>query len=1299
MLAFKRQATTGKSQRMSHRQNEKQNLSRRTFLKGIGLAPLLFRPSPFFGSPHPFFPSPHPPGLPVSPGFADFRVTPHYPARSPLEDVLRRVAPGTDEFVTEKYAYEIAPLLDQWSEALKVSPRGLSLLENFLDAAIETGSIAHPEETRLRTGNGIEVTRRKFATDLHPGRERFVSEMHTWLGSDSQVETAEFEIVGIEELASSPLAVRLDIRYDLVALRHDQVREERVGLWKTEWARDPTGAWKARRWEATEETVAAVRGPAFVDVSAQALGGVESYSNQMLRGADFWRTVLDGACGIDVYGNNGVAAGDFDNDGFDDLYVCQPPGLPNKLYRNRGDGTFEDVTEKAGVGVLDGTACAIFADFENRGLQDLLVVCGSGPLLFVNQGNGTFSLRRDAFKFAAPPQGTFTHASVADYDRDGRLDIYFCLYSYYLGLDQYHYPAPYFDARNGPPNFLLHNEGDGTFVDRTGAAGLNAENDRYSFACAWGDYTGNGLPDLYVANDFGRSNLYRNNGDGSFSAVSSEAGVNDAGAGMSAAWSDFDNSGKPSIYVANMWSAAGQRVSQQKIFQEKSPESIRALYQRHARGNSLYRNEGNGKFENISRQAGAEMGRWAWCSDLWDFDHDGYPDLYVANGYISGPNTTQKEKSIDLGSFFWRQVVGKSLDDNTPSLAYEHGWNALNELIRSDGSWSGYERNVMFANNRDGTFSEVSGAVGLDFIEDSRSFALADIDHDGRLEVILKNRNAPQLRILRNAMQEIGRSIAFRLRGTKSNRDAIGAAVTVEAGTLRQTRYLQAGSGFLAQHAKEVFFGIGAAEGTVRASIRWPSGLTQQFEHLPANHRIEIEEGSATFTAKPFAASPSAWSQAQAPAMSETLPTQIETWLIDPLRAPDFSLPDQTGKTRQLSSFRGRYLLLNFWATAGPSSCDELKLLARHANSLAASELDVAAVNVDNSDSAAAARSFATQQGFPFPALFATEETIGIYNIIYRYLFDRRRDLGVPTSFLLDKEGMIVKVYQGSLRPEKLLEDVRSIPSTATERLQKALPLGGALYQAAFQRNDFTYGVALFQHGYLEQAAASFQQVVAAKPDNPDAYYNLGTLYLRRNDLEDARGYLEKTVKLKPDYPEAWNNLGMIAAQQGHADGAVKNFEQSLQYRPTYAIALLNLGNLYRRERLFDKAQEYLNRAYQIQPDDPEINYGLGMFFAQQGQMQQASQYLKKAVELRPDYPEALNNLGVLSVQTQNYSQAEEQFKTCVRVAPDFDQAYLNLARLYAMRGDKNAARAIVQDLLRIQPENAGARQAMELLQ
>src|SRR5208282_4164241 len=409
--------------------------------------------------------------------------------------------------------------------------------------------------------------------------------------------------------------------------------------------------------------------------------------------------------------------------------------------------------------------------------------------------NGKFLLKRDAFQFARPPQGTFTHAAVADYDRDGRLDIYFCLYSYYLGLDQYHYPAPYFDARNGPPNFLLHNEGNATFRDRTEAAGLNVDNDRYSFAGAWGDYNSDGSPDLYVANDFGRNNLYRNNGDGTFACVSAEAGVEDVGAGMSASWFDSDNDGKQDIYAAAMWSAAGMRVSEQELFHQKEPENIRALYRQHARGNALYRNQGNGKFQNVGGQTGVEMGRWAWCSDAWDFDHDGYPDLYIANGYISASENSAPDKR-DLSSFFWRQLVAKSPQNQTPSLQYEQGWNAINELIRSDSSWDGRERNVFYANNRDGTFSEVSGAVGLDFIEDSRSFALADLDHDGRLEVVLKNRNAPQLRILRNAIKELGNSIAFRLRGQKSNRDAIGAAVTVEAETHRQTKFLQAGSGF-----------------------------------------------------------------------------------------------------------------------------------------------------------------------------------------------------------------------------------------------------------------------------------------------------------------------------------------------------------------------------------------------------------------------------------------------------------------------------------------------------------------------
>ena len=1285
---------------MTHYQSENLLFSRRRLLKSLSVAPMLFHPTPFFASSFLSSRSKTFPSSDSNFSFADIRLTPHYPAKSPLEDILRLVAPGSDEYITEKYAFEIGVQLNEWKRALKASAQDLSSLTRSLDSSIEASSLVPVEKKTLRSGQGIEVVRRRFGNSVFAGRARFLREVQGWLGLVSLVETAEFEITSIEVVANTPLTVRLEIRYDIVGVRNDQRREERVGSWRTVWAHDESSsapeAWKAHRWEAGEETLSVTNGQVFVDVTSHALGGTESYKSQMLRGSDYWRTVLDGACGIDVYGNNGVAAGDFDNDGFDDLYVSQPAGLPNRLYRNRGDGTFEDVTEKSGVGVLDNTACALFADFQNNGLQDLLVVCGSGPLLFLNKGDGTFALKSDAFKFANAPQGSFTHASVADYDGDGHLDIYFCLYSYYLGLDQYHYPVPYFDARNGPPNCLLHNEGNANFVEKTEAAGLSVDNNRYSFACAWGDSGSSGLPDLYVANDFGRNNLYRNNGNGTFSTVSSSAHVEDVGAGMSACWTDYDNDGKQDIYVANMWSAAGQRVSTQKQFQERAPEDIRALYRRHARGNALYRNLGNGEFQNVSQQAAIEMGRWAWCSDFWDFDHDGYPDLYVANGYISAPE--QKLERSDLSSFFWRQVVAKSPNDSTPSLAYEKGWNALNELIRSDTSWSGHERNVVFANNRDGTFSEVSGLLGLDFPEDGRSFVLADLDHDGRLELILKNRNAPQLRILHNGMKDLGDSVAFRLRGTKSNRDAIGTVLTVEAGTLKQTKYLQAGSGFLAQHSKEVFFGLGKPEGPIRCTIRWPSGLSQRFEHLPVNHRIEFEEGADTFTAKPFAPTNPFYAQAALPPVLEPLPYQVDTWLIEPLLAPGFSLPDLAGNMQKLRSLRGSFVLLNFWATTASLCRDQLRLLNRHESVLAADQIKLLGVSVDELGDVDKARSFAAQEKFSFPVVFATEDVAGIYNIIYRYLFDRHRDLAIPTSFLLDREGMIVKVYQGPISPERLLDDVRTVPTTTSGRMQKAMPFGGVLYRGGFQRNDFTYGVALYQHGYLEQAAESFQQVITAKPDDAEGYYNLGTLNLRKNDFKQARQYLQQTLKLRPDYPEAWNNLGMMAAQEGHPDEAIQSFQQSLLLRPTYAIALLNLGNVYRRQGAFEKALDCLNRALAIEPDNPEVNYSLGMFYAQQSQMQSASDYLQKAVELRPDYPEALNNLGVLLVREQDYAKAKERFETCMRLAPTFDQSYLNLARLYVLQNDKEKAIEVLQQLLKMQPQNAGAIQAMEML-
>ena len=1278
-------------------------LNRREFLRHIAyatgyVAPVLL-PAPLRSAAWPIT------GFRALPGHApgeealpDFRLTPAYPNRSPLDEMLRLATPGTDVYVTEKLAAE----LQAWFAALRglLRPRvsGATDLAQLLGESLQANELTTPRETRSRPSNsGIELRKRDYAGAARAGKDEFVQHSARYFESLGSIATAEFEITSLRQTQTEPVEVDAEIRYTLVGTRAERPAvpsriEQRVGVWRMSWRRNTSSRWLATKWNFVSEQIAEAAAPLFVDISEQAFAGVDSYEKQLLLGANHWRTMLDGASGVDVYGNNGIAAGDFDGDGRDDIYVCQPSGLPNRLYRNRGDGTFEDVTEKAGVGVLDATACAIFADFDNRGLQDLLVVRDSGPLLFLNQGNGKFAPKPDAFAFAKAPQGTFTHAAVADYDRDGRLDVYFCLYTYYLGLDQYHYPSPYFDARNGPPNFLFRNEGNARFVDRTEAAGLNAENDRFSFACAWGDISGSGGPDLYVANDFGRSNLYRNNGDGRFAAVSEQAGVNVPGAGMSACWCDFDNDGKQDVYVSNMWSAAGHRVSESELFHTRDSAEIRSLYRGHARGNSLYRNKAENKFKNASESSGAAMGRWAWSSDAWDFDHDGYSDLYIANGYVSG--TAEPE----LSSFFWRQVVGNSPANAMPSANYEHGWNAINELIRSDHSWSGYERNTFYLKNRDGSFSDISGVSGLDLIEDSRAFVLADLDGDGRLEVIAKNRNAPQLRVFRNAMSEIGNAIAVRLRGTKSNRDAIGAAITVRAGELRQTKYLQAGTGFLSQHSKEIFFGLGKVGGKISVTVRWPSGETQEFADIASNHRIALEEGKSNIVATPFSAPPALRRIETPPIKPKPLPVAVSTWLLDPLPAPDFSLPDSSGKTTSLWSFRGHPALLSFWAQAVPRSLEQLQELQHHQPELRAKSVGLIALNVDPGGYRSTLHAVSKQMSLTFPIVAATAEVAGVYNILYRFLYDRRRDLPIPCSFLLDESGMIVKVYQGVADAKQFIADAAAIPRTYEARVAKALPFAGTLYNGKFKRNDFTYGVALFQHGYLDQAAESFQQVIAAQPQNAEAFYNLGTLYLRKNSLAEAKRYLEQTVKLRPEYPEAWNNLGMIVGQQNQYDEAIRNFNRSLAQRPDYVIALLNLGNIHRRQGNVAESTRLLNRALELEPENAEANYSMGMLYARQNDVAHAAALLQKAVVLRPDYADAINNLGVLYVRQGKNSDAEKQFTTCIRVAPNFDQAYLNLARLYVLMQEKEKARAALQALLKLQPEHKLAQQALGML-
>jgi hypothetical protein len=232
--------------------------------------------------------------------------------------------------------------------------------------------------------------------------------------------------------------------------------------------------------------------------------------------------------------------------------------------------------------------------------------------------------------------GTATTLTSADFDNDGDLDLYVCGYSAPTGGESA--PVPYHDANNGHRNRLLRNEGEWTFKDVTAEVGLDQNNTRYTFSACWEDFDNDGDMDLYVANDFGRNCLYRND-TGRFVNIAAQAGVEDISAGMGVSWGDYNNDGLMDIHVSNMFSSAGNRVSYQRQFHNDDTDGVRQHFQRHARGNTLFRNTGDGTFQDVSVEAGVTMGRWVWGSLLADINNDGWRDLLVTNGMATNEST------------------------------------------------------------------------------------------------------------------------------------------------------------------------------------------------------------------------------------------------------------------------------------------------------------------------------------------------------------------------------------------------------------------------------------------------------------------------------------------------------------------------------------------------------------------------------------------------------------------------------------------------------------------------------------
>ena len=405
--------------------------------------------------------------------------------------------------------------------------------------------------------------------------------------------------------------------------------------WEAEWT--TAAAPRLRRIRVLSGQLVERRAAAgFADVTAAVFRGNASWQEQLAYGTDHWTARLESLLGMDVNGLCGVTLGDADGDGRDDVYLPQQGGLPNRLFLHQADGTLRDVTESSGTGWLDDSHGALFLDLDNDGDQDLAVSMTAGVLFMENDGSARFRPRAAVPSVIGVPYGL----SAADFDKDGDLDVFAACYYVRAGKDK-HYtfarPVPYHEAGNGAPDLLLRNDGSWRFTDAAAPSGLDER--KFSYAPSWEDADDDGDADLYVANDFGSNRWWRSTltpeGTVRFEQGEASAGIADTAAGMSACWGDADNDGRMDLHVGNMFSSAGNRVAAQPAFRADRPEDERRLFLRHARGNSLFRNSGDGRFEDVSEPAGITMGRWSWSARFGDINNDGRLDLLVANGYIT----------------------------------------------------------------------------------------------------------------------------------------------------------------------------------------------------------------------------------------------------------------------------------------------------------------------------------------------------------------------------------------------------------------------------------------------------------------------------------------------------------------------------------------------------------------------------------------------------------------------------------------------------------------------------------------
>lgn len=600
---------------------------------------------------------------------------------------------------------------------------------------------------------------------------------------------------------------------------------------------------------------------------------------------------------------------------------------------------------------------------------------------------------------------------------------------------------------------------------------------------------------------------------------------------------------------------------------------------------------------------------------------------------------------------------------------YLLSWAAITQMLARGFSLSGRERNSCFLNLGEEQFADASAVSGFDFLDDGRALGLVDWDFDGSLDVWALNRNGPQLRFLHNRMGEQGHFLGLRLRGTRGNRDAIGARVEVHLGgekPVKMIRTVRAGAAFLSQSSKWVHVGLGESDVIEELVVRWPGGLVERFREVEADRQYEITEGTGELVK---------WNPPEGRVTPQA--AEVETPVISDLARvvtaarpvfPEISYEKPDGTSARVDEFLGKPVFVNIWAAWCQPCLDELADFGLHRQAIEEAGLNVLALNVDEVTAEgeevrrAKARRVLAELKYPFDSGTAGVDVISALDALQMMNLGMQIPISTPTSFLLDERGLVAVIYKGPVEVKRLLEDVAKLESQPRDWRDQAAPFPGRWVAPALGSEPVRVALKMVDGGEREAAIA----------------------YLRRYADKVRRGEIPEASKdnglLSTPLEEVFFVIARLHRQGGEKGEAVAAFQEVLRINPNDRKTLLDLGHLYLRSGQASLAAGHLETLVSHSPQDLDALSLLATAKMQTGQLPVVEDLCRRILALDPNHATAYLNLGLVSESKKDFSAAIGHYRAALKILPTWDIALNQLAWILATSPEdelRDGARAL----------------------